>query len=305
MLSVLGLRQRSMLLHAIRCFFLDRGYLEVDTPIRLPVLIPEVNILPFTSEGWYLQTSPELCMKRLLARGCEKIFQICHCFRKEELGRYHQTEFCMLEWYQAGWDYMDLMTECEAMIRHICLSLESFDGLLSATLLQREGQTIRLASPWQRLTVEEAFERYSPVNLWEALEQGRFDELLVETVEPRLGWQMPVFLYDYPSPLASLAKKKQDRPDLAERFELYIGGLELANGFSELTDGEEQRRRFVMESEKCEQQATTPVLPEKFLDDLEVLGEAAGIALGVDRLLLLLLGNEHLDEVLPFPTSEL
>lgn len=301
----MGVRQRSMLLNAIRSFFLDRDYLEVDTPIRQPVLIPEANILPFASEGWFLQTSPELCMKRLLAGGCDKLFQICHCFRKEEHGRYHHSEFCMLEWYQVNWNYMDLMAECEAMIRHLCLKLVSFDGLISATMLQRGGQPIDLDSPWKRLTVEEAFDRYASVNLTEAMETGSFDEHLVETVEPKLGWQKPVFLYDYPLPLASLAKKKQGSSGLAERFELYIGGLELANGFSELTDSVEQRQRFAEERGKCTQHGTKPAMPEKFLNDLDELSEAAGIALGVDRLLMLLRGKEHLDQVLPFATIEL
>lgn len=304
MLSVRGLRQRSMLLQAIRSFFLDRGYLEVDTPLRLPVLIPEANILPFTSEDWYLQTSPELCMKRLLAGGCEKLFQICHCFRKEEQGRYHQSEFCMLEWYQSGWDYTNLMEECEALIRQVCRNLEGFDGLAEATLL-RSGHRIRLDCPWERLTVKEAFELYAPVDLADALETGRFDEHLVEAVEPNLGWRQPVFLCDYPLELAALSREKSNNPGVAERFELYIAGLELANGFSELTDAVEQRRRFDEERERAARHFGAMAMPEKFLHDLQGLGEAAGIALGVDRLLLLLSGKEHLREVLPFDQDEL
>ena len=111
MLTPEGLQQRSRLLQAIRSFFYERSYIEVDTPLRLPVFIPESNITPFASEGCFLQTSPEQCMKRLLAHGCERIFQICHCFRKEEQGRLHQSEFTMLEWYQKGWAYHDLMRQ--------------------------------------------------------------------------------------------------------------------------------------------------------------------------------------------------
>ena len=116
MLTPEGLRQRSDLLRAIRLYFFERDYIEVDTPLRLPVLIPESNLVPFASEDCFLHTSPELCMKRLLARGCSRIFQICHCFRKEEHGRLHQSEFTLLEWYHKGWNYFDLMGQCEELL---------------------------------------------------------------------------------------------------------------------------------------------------------------------------------------------
>ncbi|MBW1750904.1 MAG: EF-P lysine aminoacylase GenX, partial [Deltaproteobacteria bacterium] len=119
MLSPEGLQQRSRLLQVVRSFFLSRSYLEVDTPIRLPVLIPEAEIIPIESEDWFLQTSPELCMKRLLARGSSQLFQICHCFRRGERGRLHQQEFTMLEWYHTGWNYLELMDECEEMVRAV------------------------------------------------------------------------------------------------------------------------------------------------------------------------------------------
>jgi len=285
------LGQRSAVLAAVRSFFLDRGYLEVDTPIRLPVLLPEAHIKPFSSEGWYLQTSPEPCMKRLLARGNTKLFQICHCFRKEEEGRHHQTEFSLLEWYRTGWSYRELMEECEEFIRWLVRAVRALDGIIGPDALRRQGRTISLQSPWERLTVAEAFLQYAGMPAREALRRDMFDELLVTRVEPRLGWRGPVFLYDYPAELASLARKKAGDPTVAERFELYIAGIELVNGFSELTDPDEQRRRFALELDKSAATGSNyREMPQGFLADLGRLPETAGAALGFDRLCMILMG---------------
>ena len=151
------LQERSRLLQAVRSFFFARGYVEVDTPIRLPVPLPEVHIKPFVSEGWFLHSSPEQCMKRLLSHGCEKLFQICHCFRKEEIGRYHQSEFTLLEWYRSGWSYRELMAECEEFLRILVRSVPELDGVGGVDSLQWQGRTISLAPPWERLTVAGAF----------------------------------------------------------------------------------------------------------------------------------------------------
>ena len=289
---------RSTFFRAIRDFFHAAGYLEVDTPIRLPCLIPEAEILPFASEDWWLQTSPELCMKRLLASGAPQLFQICHCFRKGEQGCLHQPEFTMLEWYHAGWDYQRLMQEVEELLGALLQDCRDFPAVRFPGALLRDGQTISLAMPWQRLSVEEAFRRHAGISPHEALQTGRFDEILVTEVEPRLGWQTPAFLYDYPVELASLARKKEDAPHLAERFELYIGGVELANGFSELIDPAEQRKRFGIEREKIRQQGRDPgPMPEAFLDDLSLLDTTAGIALGLDRLLMLFIGASSLVDI--------
>ncbi len=289
---------RSTFFHAIRSFFHAAGYLEVDTPIRLPGLIPESEIIPFVSEDWWLQTSPELCMKRLLASGAEQLFQICHCFRKGELGRLHQPEFTMLEWYHVGWDYLQLMREVEDLLLALLHECVDFPAVCFPDALCWQGREISLLPPWQRLSVEDAFLRYAGLSAREAFHSGRFDEILVVEIEPRLGWQTPTFLYDYPVELASLARKKQDAPDLAERFELYIGGVELANGFSELIDAAEQRARFCREQERIRQQGREPgPMPEAFLDDLARLAPTAGIALGLDRLLMLFLGRADVSEV--------
>ncbi len=300
MLTPQGLRQRSNLLQAIRSFFLQRAYIEVDTPLRLPVLLPEANLIPFASEECFLQTSPELCMKRLLARGCSQIFQICHCFRKEEHGRLHQSEFTMLEWYHKGWDYFDLMGECEQLVAFLASRAADVATAMEGEHLCWRESRVSMALPWDRLTVAAAFERYAGVDVHETLEQGTFDEVLVTAVEPHLGKDRPVFLHDYPLVLGSLARRSPTNPGVAERFELYVAGIELANGFSELVDPEEQRQRFNQEVDGIRAQGRDAAIPENFLADLPLLGETAGIALGVDRLCMLLLGRDTLTPAIIF-----
>ena len=305
MLTPRGLQQRSHLLQAVRSFFFSRSYLEVDTPIRLPVLIPEAEIIPIQSEDWFLQTSPELCMKRLLARGCSQLFQICHCFRRGERGRLHQQEFTMLEWYHSGWSYLELMDECEQMVRAVTAQLIAEENEQVDISILWAGKKISIASPWQRMTVQDAFQHYGGMSAGEAADKGKFEEILVESVEPNLGWQRPVFLYDYPISLASLARQKDENPEVAERFELYVGGVELANGFSELTDPKVQRQRFAREIGRAGNGITQQAMPEKFLQALVDLPDCAGIALGLDRLLMLLVGARTIADILPFSEHDL
>ena len=305
MLTPWGLQQRSNLLQATRSFFIERAYIEVDTPLRLPVLLPESNLVPFASENWLLHTSPELCMKRLLARGCTQIFQICHCFRKEESGRIHQPEFTMLEWYHAGWNYFDLMLECEALFAALCQIYPQVPGIDCDGKLCWRGCRVALTPPWDRLTVAEAFRQHAGVEVDEVLARGIFDEVLVTAVEPHLGQDRPVFLYDYPVELGSLARCNPNNPQVAERFELYVAGLELANGFSELVDPQEQRHRFSLEIERLQAAGKNAAMPEKFLIDLASVDATAGIALGLDRLFMLLMGSASLAEAMPFVSEEL
>lgn len=306
MLSPQGLQIRAALFRFVRTFFHKQGFLEVDTPIRQPLLIPESNIVPLAAEGQYLQTSPELCMKRLLAAGCDRIFQICPCFRKGEQGRRHLEEFTMLEWYRKDGDYRQLMEDCEALLGDVVAGMAQIlpsdhPGRTSGLLA-----TVDVAKGFERLSVEQAFAAYSPVSLADALARGQFDELLVEHVEPHLGWQRPLFLYDYPAELASLARIDPERPAVAERFELYIQGMELANGFSELTDPFEQRARFIEEMETIRRNKThTVAMPERFLADLQQLDHAAGIAFGLDRLLMLLMAKKEIAEVVSFNLLDL
>ncbi|MDO9349831.1 MAG: amino acid--tRNA ligase-related protein, partial [Deltaproteobacteria bacterium] len=238
-----ALQQRARIIRKIRQFFSERGYLEVETPHRIPAPAPESHIDAVPSGKWFLHTSPELCMKRMLAAGYEKIFQICRCWREGERGSQHIPEFTLLEWYRADGDYLDLMDECEALIQSLAVEIG-----LGESVTYRSHRTL-LTSPWERMTVEEAFHRYAKISAKEALRQDLFDEVMVQDIEPRLGIQKPTFLYDYPSERRSLARLKKEDPTVAERFELYLGGLEIANAFSELTDAEEQRKVFHVEAE--------------------------------------------------------
>ncbi|KAF0188825.1 MAG: lysyl-tRNA synthetase class [Desulfobulbaceae bacterium] len=313
MLDVQGLRFRAAFFHSLRSFFIAQQFLEVDTPIRQPLLLPEANIQPLTSEDSYLQASPELCMKRLLALGCDRIFQLCNCFRKGERGRLHLEEFTMLEWYRAGAGYEDLMDDCEQLVSFLLVELGGMEGCVvggngSRDSLRPGGSDRIIATQphWERLSVQAAFARFSPVSLEQALASDTFDEVLVEYVEPHLGLERPLFLYDYPVALGSLARRKDRSPHLVERFELYINGIELANGFSELTDVDEQRQRFTEELRLMEKGGRQPMpMPERFLEDLAHLDQAAGIALGVDRLLMLLMGKRCVGEVVSFAPDDL
>ncbi|TKB24924.1 EF-P lysine aminoacylase GenX [Desulfopila sp. IMCC35006] len=304
MLDRKRLHLRAAFFRFIRSFFDHHGFLEVDTPIRQPVYIPESNITPLKSEKEYLQTSPELCMKRLLAAGHSKIFQICHCFRKEEKGRLHLEEFQMLEWYRNGADYYQLMVDCEMLLRFLLinlLELQAEKNFAATSFFSG----INLDHTWERLSVADAFARYSPVHLDQALREGQFDEILVEYIEPYLGTVAPVFLYDYPVELGSLARKKADRPTLAERFELYINGIELANGFSELTDADEQRARFNLEIAAIKANTGGDVLmPERFLSDLQQLDTAAGIAMGLDRLFMVIINDQRIADAVTFSPED-
>jgi len=285
------LKERAALIQGTRSFFISQGFLEVETPIRIPSPAPEAHIEPERAGDWYLQTSPELCMKRLLAAGCTRIFQICKCFRRHERGDRHLPEMTMLEWYRAEADYRDVMSDCEGLLH----SLENC-GILHGT-----NQAIDLTPPWPRLTLHAAFERYAPISLDQALLDDCFEEVLVHDIEPHLGQKTPVFLYDYPASQASLSRLHPDNPALAERFELYINGVELANGFSELTDASEQRRRFRIEQKIISSLGRQPgPMPDPFLADLTRMPPAAGIALGIDRLVMLFTGASRIDQVVAF-----
>ncbi|PLY07713.1 MAG: EF-P lysine aminoacylase GenX [Desulfuromonas sp.] len=285
------LEQRARIVQTIRAFFVEQGFLEVETPQRIPANAPELHIDPLPSGSWWLQTSPELAMKRLLAAGYGDIFQLCRVWRAGERGARHLPEFTLLEWYRDARDYTALMDDCEALL----------STLIPAARVSWQGEEIDLTRSWPRLSVDEAFARYASCSMDEALSTGRFDVVMSLEIEPRLG-NGPVFLCDYPLECGALARRKPGDETRVERFELYLGGLELANAFSELCDPDEQRRRF--ESERALREADgkpgTP-LPEPFLKELSGLQSAAGIALGVDRLVMLLTDAPCIDEVVCFP----
>lgn len=239
-------------------------------------------------------------MKRLLAAGYSRIFQFCKCFRADERGARHLPEFTMLEYYIAHCDYHQLMDQCAALLS------ETFQGMGHTQNIVWQNKTINLAPPWEKITVDDAFLRYAPMSCREALDRDQFDEILTEYIEPHLGVNQPIFLYDYPAPLAALARISNNDKNIAERFELYIGGLEIANGFSELTDAALQRQRF---EEALQARASKNwalyALPEKFLQALPKMPEAAGIALGIDRLAMILTGAVVIDDVIAFPPESL
>ncbi|WP_319524644.1 EF-P lysine aminoacylase EpmA [uncultured Desulfosarcina sp.] len=295
-----NLHLRARVIDAVRAFFVRDDFLEVETPIRIPAPAPEAHIDAQESGDWFLHTSPELCMKRLLAAGYQRIFQICRCFRKDERGGRHLPEMTLLEWYATGWDYSDLMRQCEALIGFVLARLDRGSRLVF------RGRAVDLSSPWERLTVDAAFRRFGGMTARQALERDCFDEIMGIDIEPQLGLERPVFLYDYPAACGALARRKPEDPSVAERFELYIAGLELCNAFSELTDATEQRERFAAENRARERLGRRAYPPaEPFLRDLACMPPAAGNALGLDRLVMLLADASSIDEVVAYTPEEL
>ena len=295
-----NLIQRARLVSAVRHFFDEAGFLEVETPLRIPAPAPEANIDAQSSEDWYLHTSPELCMKRLLAAGYEHIFQICHCFRRHERGGRHLPEMTLLEWYETGASYTHLMARCEALVLSVA------DRLGHGTELRYGDADIDLTPPWKRLSVDAAYRRYAGLSARQAIDQGRFDEIMGLEVEPRLGFSRPVFLYDYPSACGALARLKPGDPSLAERFELYIAGMELCNAFTELIDPQEQRERFDAENrDRAAAGKSIYPLAETFLNALASMPPAAGNAMGIDRLTMLFCNAQKIDDVVAFVPEEL
>ena len=291
-----ALELRAQLNDAIRRFFRERGFLEVDTPVLLPANAPEAHIDAVPAAAGWLRTSPELAMKRLLAAGHENLFQLGPCFRAGEQGRWHHPEFTMLEWYRANAGYLEILADTKALLADVARELRG------ATDFTWQGRPLSCAQElWEKFTVSQAFIQHAGWDPALKFDADRFDLDLVTRVEPALPQDRPVVLIDYPAPLAALARRKPDDPLRAERWELYLGGVELANAYSELTDPAEQRARFEEANAARRQRGEKPYpLDEAFLAALEHLPPAGGIALGVDRLLMLLADADSLDGVLPF-----
>ncbi|MBU1910168.1 MAG: EF-P lysine aminoacylase GenX [Verrucomicrobia bacterium] len=291
-----ALELRSRLLRALRVFFHGRDFLEVETPVRLRAPAPEVHLDAEPAGDAWLRTSPELHMKRLLAAGYERIFQVGPCFRRGESGGRHRPEYTLLEWYRADADYHDILADTKALILFLAREV------LGSTTLRRAGREIVLEPVWEYLTVSEAFLDFAGWDPVEQFDPDRFDLDLVDKVEPQLPREAPVILADYPVQAAALARRKPGRPSVAERWELYLDGIEIANAYSELTEAAEQAARFE-EWNRARAAAGKPVYPadREFLAALESgLPPCAGVALGVDRLVMLFAGADSLDEVLPF-----
>ena len=275
-----NLKVRADVLRTVRAFFDAREFVEVETPVWIPAPAPEPHIDCPACGDWFLRASPELQMKKLLAGGLPRIYQIGPCFRAGERGRRHSPEFTMLEWYRADAGYNDIARDMEELVGEV---------------LRTSGRASLPPFAW--LTVREAYLRWAgwdPLTDWD---QDRFDFDMATKVEPNLP-KGPLFLTDYPAPAASLSRLKPDDPRVAERWELYMDGLELANAFTELTDPAEQRRRF--EAARAERRVLNEAdypLDEDFLAALVRMPPAAGVALGVDRLVMLACGAASIDEV--------
>lgn len=299
----LELRHRAT--RAIRDYFDQRDFTEVETPaiVRSPGL--EVHLDAFEVQGAdgprFLHTSPEYHMKRLLGRGMERIYQLGKAFRRDEVGELHQPEFCMLEWYRAHAGSREVMEDTEQLVAHVARAL--CDG----TRIPGRGGEVDVDPPWPRITVRRAFREHASVEVDDLLaDEDDFFRVLIEQVEPALGHGRPVFLTDYPARFASLARLNPGDPTTADRFEAYVCGIELCNGFGELVDAAEQRRRLEADRD-TRARLGKPAYPidEAFLRALEKgIPESGGNALGVDRLMLLLLGAERIDQVVTFGASE-
>ena len=327
-----ALRLRSRVLREIRAYFDGQGFLEVDTPALVRAPTPEPQFSPIPAGEGYLITSPEFQLKRLLVGGFEKIYRVGPVFRGGEAGRFHNPEFTMLEWYRAYEELEAMASDLEALLG--CLApLAAQEPAAQEPTGQGGAAPAALVASWRRrpyrrASVAELFREIlhleiSGVTTGEALRRaavgagiegaerlpGDFEEgffILWERLEPHLGPE-PLLVVDWPAPLASLARLREGDPTLADRMELYAGGLELANGFAELTDPVEQRRRFEVNLAGRKARGLPPLpLDEAFLAALgQGMPPAAGMALGVDRLVMLLAGADDIRQVLPFSADEL
>lgn len=275
-------------------FFISRGFTEVNTPLVIPAPVPEPYIDFIKKSDGYLRPSPEIEMKILLSQGHEKIFQIGPCFRKGEKGRLHKEEFTMLEWYEAGADYNNLMEFTRDMILFLA------DKILSSTSVEYNGETIELASGWEIMTVAQAFAKFADTSPQEAIKKGIFEDTLVNQVEPFLSRKRPVILKDYPSRFAALAKLKEGDIKASERWELYLGGIEIANTYSELIDPVENRARFAKFAEERQALNKEPIpVNEEFFQALEKgIPESSGCALGIDRLAMIINDVSNINDLM-------
>lgn len=290
--KIANLTRRSALFRAIREYFYDRDFIEVETPVKIHAPAPEEFIESVRAEGDFLRTSPELAMKVMLADGFERIFQIGSCFRADEHGRRHREEFTMLEFYARGMEYREQAQFTAGFVA------EAARRVLGGESVVYRGREVDLGSH-EFITVEEAFRRYAGVSTQEAERQDRFDELMVTKIEPELGRGRLTFLTDYPANRASLARLRADNPAVAERWELYIEGIELANAFGELTDAAEQKARFraALEFRAAHGMHAYPEAVEFFAALDRGLPQSSGCAMGLDRLAMIFCDADDIGDV--------
>jgi lysyl-tRNA synthetase class 2 len=301
------LRGRAAMLRSVRQFFDQRAFTEVETPLAVPSPGLDVHLDALAVDGLgtprWLITSPEYQMKRLLAAGLPRIYQITKCFRKGEVGERHQPEFTMLEWYRAFSGMHEVMRDTEELVAHVARQVHGGSSVIPGI-----EQPVDVTPPWERLTLDDAFQRYAGVTVSQVIhDEERFFRLLGEQVEPRLGRGRPVFVTGWPARLASLARLDPADPTVAERFEAFVDGMELCNGFTELIDPVEQRQRFWRDQQE-RARLNKPVYPidERFLGALEeAIPPSGGNALGLDRLVMLVLGASRIEDVVAFGQSRI
>jgi lysyl-tRNA synthetase class 2 len=297
------LHLRAVIIAKIRDFFAKRNVIEVETPLLSHSTNPAPHLNSFSFNDLYLQTSPEFAMKRLLAAGSGDIYQICKAFRKDEIGRLHNPEFTILEWYRIGFNHHDLMDEVNDFLKLIINAPEAqrftyqeiFEIFLKNNPHTSSVGQLKSIAKKNNLSISGLSDDY---DTWLQL-------LFTHLIEPELGLECPVFIYDFPESQAMLARVHGERSRVASRFEVYFKGIELANGFHELNDAQEQRKRFMLDATKRQGLNLPPIpLDENFLAALSNLPDCAGVALGIDRLLLLAVDASLLNDVLCYPFSQ-
>ena len=324
-----ALRARAAVTRAVRDYFQGQDFLEVETPARVFSPGQEVHLeaIPAGS-GRHLITSPEYHMKRLVAGGLPRIVQFCRCYRAEEDGPHHQPEFTMVEWYRAGGTLDDLMRDCESITEAAARAAGGWPRVPvpASRRAQLAADTLSLEGPFERATVRELFRRHAGVDVRgdesefemrslaaaagcqvasDAAWDDVFYQVFLDRIESHLGCGRPSFVLDWPAPLGALARRKPDDPLTVERFELYAGGLELANAFGELTDPAEQRSRFVEEAAvRAKRGRAVYPIDEKLCKALAHMPPTCGIALGLDRLVMLVTGASNIREVMAFAHDE-
>jgi lysyl-tRNA synthetase class 2 len=307
-----ALHLRARLNALIRKFFADRGVLEVETPVLSAAGNTDANIESFSLEfrgptaagasvRW-LRTSPEFFLKRMLAAGVGNCYELGRVFRNGEAGRLHNPEFTMLEWYRIGWTHHQLMDECAELVRDAMRLAGRSVSVRESSFRQLYHDTLG----FDPLTASEA-ELRAPLAVFDINAEGLtrddwLDLLMTHMIQPTIPANRVLMVYDYPKSQAALARIRQGDVPVAERFELYLGPLELANGYRELGDPEEQRERFGRDlSRRQKRGAVQPPVDERLLAALPAMPDCSGVALGVDRLMLAMLGSERLPDVLAFP----
>ncbi len=288
------LELRAGLLRLLRNFFAKNSFIEVETPTVIGAPAPEDFIEAPRTGNNFLRTSPELEMKSLLAAGYEKIYQIGPCFRAHEFGQRHRPEFTMLEWYEANIDYNDLLDFTATMLA------TTVKELTGSSKFNYKGHLIDCSRPPEIITVADAYMKFADITVEQAIKQNCFDEIMVTKIEPNLGLTAITFLKDYPPSRAALATINESNGHCyAERWELYLGGLEIANAYNELTDYSEQRQRFATAATARHNNGLPPY-PEAhdFFAAMDYgLPKASGCALGVDRLLMAITDADNIDQV--------